>query len=313
LLMHMNAPMTPKAKLKVWAREVRAPFFTAAIVPTLLGTAIAWYEEAAFNLLFFALTLAGTVLAHAGTNVVNDYFDFKSGTDRVNRNRTTFNGGSPFILEGLLTPREVYTGALVLFGACACVGFYLAYEVSYLVFVLGVIGCGFGYFYTSPKVNLAGRGLGEFAVGMGFGPIIVVGAYLVQTGVFSWTVLLEGLPVGFLIGLVLFINQFPDMEADKSVGKNHWVARMGLEAAALWYVGVVAATFTTIVALWLAGVYPLWTLVALLPALVAVKAVRIVLEKRTDVRQLVPAQAMTIQTHLLVGLLLTAGFLVATL
>jgi 1,4-dihydroxy-2-naphthoate octaprenyltransferase len=291
----------------IWLAELRAPFFTASLVPTLLGAALAYESDGAFDPLLFVLTLAGVVFAHAGTNVVNDYFDFKSGTDMANKNRTPFNGGSPFLITGLLTPREVYWGAMTFFGLCAAIGLYLAYEVTYWIVPLGVMGIGLGYFYTSPRLNLAALGVGEFAVGLGFGPLVVLGAYMVQTGEFSIAALLAGLPVAFLIGLVLFINQFPDMEADGSVGKNHWVVRMGLRKASFWYAGLMATTFVTVVALWAVGVYPAWSLLALMPAAIAVKAVKTVLDKYGSFRELVPAQAMTVQVHLTVGLLISAG------
>ncbi|MGD9962369.1 MAG: prenyltransferase [Thermoplasmata archaeon] len=301
------------SKLKIWLLELRAPFFTASLVPTLLGAAIAWEASEAFEPLLFILTLIGVVFAHAGTNVVNDYFDYKSGTDISNKNRTPFNGGSPFLVTGALTPKEVYWGAMSFFGICGAIGLYLAYTVSYWVIPLGIIGIGLGYFYTSPRLGLAAMGVGEFAVGLGFGPLVVVGAYLVQTGELSVVPLLAGLPVAFLIGLVLFINQFPDMEADGGAGKNHWVVRMGLRKASFWYAGIMVATFATVIALWAAGIYPVWSLVALIPAAIAYRAVRTVLVKYDSFRELVPAQAMTVQVHLTVGLLISAGLIVAGL
>lgn len=313
VMIAMTESLTSAAKLKIWFAEVRAPFFTATIVPVVLGTAIAWYEKQVFDLLLFGLALLGVVFIHAGTNVVNDYFDYRSGTDRVNRNKSPFNGGSPFIVQGVLTPKQVYKGAVTFFALGSVIGLYLAYEVSYIILVLGLLGVFLGYFYTSPRVNLAALGIGEVAVGLGFGPLVIAGAYVVQTGEFSWPVVLAGLPVGFLIGLVLFINQFPDMEADGSVGKTHWVVRMGLEQASIWYAGLMAATFVTIIGLWLADIYPLWALVGLVPAVIAVKAVKVVLEKRKEFRELVPAQAMTIQVHLLVGVLLVVGYIAAGL
>lgn len=299
------------SKLKVWLLELRAPFFTAAVVPTLLGAALAWESADVFDPILFVLTLIGVVFAHAGTNVVNDYFDFKSGTDMANKNRTPFNGGSPFLITGVLTPKEVYWGAMTFFAMCGIIGLYLAFAVSYWIIPLGIIGIGLGYFYTSPRLNLAAMGVGEFAVGLGFGPLIVEGAYLVQTGDLSVAAFLAGLPVAFLIGLVLFINQFPDRDADGNAGKTHWVVRMGLHKAAFWYAGLMTTTFVTVIVLWAAGIYPIWSLIALVPAAIALKAVRIVLAKYSSVRELVPAQAMTIQIHLTVGLLISAGLIAA--
>lgn len=312
----MNGSETERAKpgLKVWIQETRVPFLlSAAIVPTAFGGVFAWHETSSFDILLFALTLAGVVFLHAGTNVVNDYFDYRSGTDRINRNKSPFNGGSPFLIDGVLTPRQVYHEALVLFAIGGAIGFILAFLATPMIMPLGVLGVALGYFYTSPKVNLAARGVGEIAVGLGFGPLVVGGTYAVQTGTLALIPFIAGLPTGLLIGLILFINQFPDMEADRSVGKTHWVARVGLARAATWYVALMAAAFASIVALWVAGVYPALALLGLIPIIVAYRAIRIVLSKHGQLRELVPAQLMTIQTQLLVGALVTVGFLASKL
>jgi 1,4-dihydroxy-2-naphthoate octaprenyltransferase len=298
-----------RPRVKLWIQEVRVPFLlSAAIVPTAFGGVFAWHETSSFDWLLFTLTLVGVLLLHAGTNVVNDFFDYRSGTDRINRNKTPFNGGSPFVVDGILTPSEIYRAALTFFVAGAAVGILLAFLATPLIVPLGVLGVGLGYFYTSPRVNLAARGFGEIAVGMGFGPLVVGGAYAVQTGVLAWTPFVAGFPIGLLIGLMLFINQFPDMEADGKVGKTHWVVRMGLSKAAVWYVALMAISFMSIVALWLADVYPILALIGLIPVIIAVRAGGIVLSRHSQFKELVPAQMMTIQTQLLVGTLVTLGF-----
>ncbi|UCE44608.1 MAG: prenyltransferase [Methanobacteriota archaeon] len=305
----MDAEERPKPGLKVWFLEMRAPFFTATIVPTTFGAVFAWYEDVAFNGLLFIVTVLGVLFLHAGTNVVNDYFDYRSGTDRINKNRSPFNGGSPFIVEGILTPQQVYRAAVIFYAVGGVIGLALALTTSLLVIPLGVLGIGLGYFYTAPKVHLAAKGLGEIAVGLGFGPLVVGGAYIVQSGEFALAPFVAGLPIGLLIGLVLFINQFPDAEADGAVGKTHWVVRMGLSRAAVWYTAIMATAFVLIIVLWLAGVYPLMALLGLVPSVIALKAVSTALKEYKQPSRLLPAQAMTVQTHLLVGLLLTVGLI----
>lgn len=309
----MSTRLTPARKLSIWVAELRAPFFTAAIVPAVLGAAMAWYETDRIDMVLLGLTLLGVVSIHGGTNVVNDYFDFKSGTDRINKSRSQFNGGSPFIVEGVLGPEEVYRAAALLFAIGSAIGFYLAYVSTPSIIALGIIGVALGYSYTNPKVNLAAKGVGEIAVGAGFGPLVVGGAYVVQTGTLSPHAFIAGIPVGLLIGLVLFINQFPDREADAAVGKNHWVVRLGTERSSAVYVVMLALAFSTIPALWMTGVYPIWTLLGLLSMLIAPKAIEAVLDRHDDARALIPAQAITVQMHLLSGLLIPLGFLVSGL
>jgi len=274
---------------------------------------MAWYETDRIDMVLLGLTLLGVVSIHAGTNVVNDYFDFRSGTDMINRNRSPFNGGSPFIVEGVLRPEDVHRAAVLLFAIGSAAGFYLAYVSTPYIIALGIIGVALGYSYTSPRVNLAAKGVGEIAVGAGFGPLVVGGAYSVQTGTLSPYAFIAGIPVGLLVGLILFINQFPDREADAAVGKNHWVVRLGTERSSAVYVVLLALAFSAIFALWVTGVYPVWALLGLLSMVIAPKAVEAVLARHDDSRALIPAQAATVQMHLFSGLLVSLGFLVSGL
>ena len=303
-----------RPRVRLWIQELRVPFLlSAAIIPTALGGVFAWHETDSFDVLLFLLTLAGVLLIHAGTNVVNDYFDYRSGTDRINRNKTPFNGGSPFVVEGVLRPSEIYRAAIILFAIGGSIGLLLAFLATLWIIPVGILGVALGYFYTSPRVNLAAKGVGEIAVGLGFGPLVVGGTYAVQTGALAWAPFAAGVPTGLLIGLILFINQFPDREADGTVGKNHWVVRMGLHKAAIWYAVIMATAFASIIVLWAIGVFPALALLGLVPALLAFRASKIVMERYSQFKELLPAQMMTIQTQLLVGGLLTVGLVASGL
>jgi len=294
-------------KAKIWFLELRAPFFTAAILPVLIAAAFVFWEKDAFDLFLILVTVAGTVSLHAGTNMINDYFDYKSGDDARNQARTPFNGGSPFLIEGMLKPKSVLATALMAFGVGGLIGLYLAWTITWWILPLGVIGGLLGLLYVAPKVNLAGRGVGEIAVGLGFGPLMTMGTYLVLTGDISWISFLIGLPIGFLILLVLYINQFPDMEADASVGKDHWVVRLGRKKARIGYPLILMITYASAVMMIPFGVMPALSLIFLITIPLAYKASKIVLANADNVRALIPAQALTIQIHLIGGLLLAGG------
>jgi 1,4-dihydroxy-2-naphthoate octaprenyltransferase len=294
-------------KAKIWFLELRAPFFTAAILPVLIAAAFVFWEKDAFNLFLILVTVAGTVSLHAGTNMINDYFDYKSGDDARNQARTPFNGGSPFLIEGMLKPKSVLAAALMAFGVGGLIGLYLAWTITWWILPLGVIGGLLGLLYVAPKVNLAGRGVGEIAVGLGFGPLMTMGTYLVLTGDISWISFLIGLPIGFLILLVLYINQFPDMEADASVGKDHWVVRLGRRKARIGYPLILVITYASAVMMIPFGVMPALSLIFLITIPLAYKASKIVLANADNVRALIPAQALTVQIHLISGLLLAGG------
>jgi 1,4-dihydroxy-2-naphthoate octaprenyltransferase len=308
-------------KVGMWLGELRAPFFTAAIIPVIAGGVTAWAYFGVFLPLEFFLTLMGAVFLHAGTNVINDYFDYKSGNDTINDEKNQpFSGGSPYLPAGRLSPSSVYATAIVFFAAGSAIGLYLAFAMGlqkgWVVILLGIVGVGAGYFYVEPRINLCGRGVGELFIGLCFGPLMVFGAFYVQTRSFSIIPLVVGIPIGFLIAAVVYINQFPDYNADRAVGKRNIVVRLGRKKAVRGYHAVIACVYLSIAVAALAGLLrylpahlsvsslsPL-SLVALATIPLAVKSSGILNRHYSEHEKLVPAQAFAIATHLLTGLLL---------
>lgn len=298
---------SPTRKAKIWLLELRAPFFTADLVPVLFGAALAYWAKDAFDLLLLLLAMAGAMSLNAGTNMINDFFDYMNGGDVINNARSPFNGGTPFLTDGVLEPRQVLLAALIAFGIGGAIGLYLAWTISWWILPIGLAGGLLGFLYAAPKANLAGRGVGEIAVGLSFGPLAVLGTYVVLTGEVALLPFLAGIPIGLLIGLILYINQFPDMEADARVGKNHWVVRLGRKKASAGYPIILGITYGCVGVAVLLALMPPFALLFLLTIPLALKASKTVLENAEDVRALLPAQAMTIQIHLFGGLLLAAG------
>jgi 1,4-dihydroxy-2-naphthoate octaprenyltransferase len=297
-------------KVKGWLAEIRAPFFTATVVPILLGGVIAWARTGSFHLGLFLLAMAGGLLLHTGTNVANDYYDHLSGTDDRNVEFVRpFTGGSRMIQEGVLTPREVLTGALVAFGLAAVVGLYLAYVRGPVIVILGLVGIFSGFFYTAPPLNLVSRGIGEFFIGLNFGLLMTIGSYFVQTGSLAWEPAIASIPVGLLIAAVLYINEFQDAPADASAGKDHLVVRLGRARAAWGYLFLILLTYVSIFLAALFRVTSPFTLVALATLPVGVRAVQVARAHYDDHLRLVPANAATVFIHLVTGLLLSAGYL----
>jgi 1,4-dihydroxy-2-naphthoate octaprenyltransferase len=297
-------------KFKIWLAEVRAPFFTATIVPILLGAMIAWARTGTLHFGHFLLAMLGGLLLHTGTNVANDYFDHRSGTDDVNVEFVRpFTGGSRMIQNGMLTPREVISGALAAFALACVVGLYLAYVRGPLILVLGVVGIFSGFFYTAPPFNLVSRGIGEFFIGLNFGVLMTLGSYFVQTGQLAWEPVVASIPVGLLIAGVLYINEFQDAPADGAVGKDHLVVRLGRKRAASVYLLLMVATYAVIALAALLRITSPFTLVALATLPVAVRAIGVARAHYDEYLKLVPANAATVFIHLLTGLLLSAGYL----
>ncbi|MBI2860878.1 MAG: 1,4-dihydroxy-2-naphthoate octaprenyltransferase [Chloroflexi bacterium] len=298
-----------KMKLKSWRTAVRIPFLTASGVPVLLGGAIAWFTTGSFQWGLFLLTLIAGLLIHTGANVINDYFDHRSGNDEANREFVRpFSGGSRVIQLGLLSPVEVLAGALVAFFISALIGFYLAWTAGPLVLVLGAIGLVSSAFYTGGPLNWARKGVGELLVGLNFGILMTLGAYYVQTSSFSWLPVIAAVPVALLIAAVLYINEYPDYLADRQVGKNTLVVRLGRERATVLYALMMAGVYLSIAAAAAAGALPLTSLLGLLTLPLAVRAIRYARKYHSSSFELIPANAMTVTSHLATGLLLTLAF-----
>lgn len=296
-------------RLKIWFKATRAPFLTATFVPVVLGTTVAWYETGQFGWVNFLITLVGVSFLHLGTNLTNDYFDHRSGNDWVNKNYTQFNGGSRVIQDKLIAPRGILIFALSCFAIGFLCGLWLNHRLSTnIVLYLGLVGVFCGFFYTAAPVKIGYSGWGELIVGLCFGPLVVLGAYYVQTLSFSWIALLASLPVGILVGLILYINEFPDYEADKSVNKMTLVVLLGKEKALKFYQILLSLIYLFIILNVIFKLFSPFVLVTLLTLPIAFKTMATAQKNYNEVSPLLPANAATIGLHSLIGLLLCVGF-----
>lgn len=305
-------PVEPEKRMsraKTWAMEMRAPFLTASIIPVILGTAIAWASFGIFNWFYFILVLIGGIAIHIGTNVANDYFDHKSGTDEVNKEFVRpFTGGSRMIQRGLMTPREVLAEALIFFAIGAAIGLYLAWQVGWIILAIGIVGIFSGFFYTAPPVNLASRGIGELFVGLNFGILMTLGAFFVQTATLSWEPVLAAVPVALLIAALLYINQFQDYTADKAVGKKHLVVRLGKKRAVDGYIALMVSTYISVILFSLLGWISIYTLIILISLPLVVLGIYFAKKYHSKRFELAPANALTVTSHLIIGILLIVGY-----
>jgi 1,4-dihydroxy-2-naphthoate octaprenyltransferase len=298
-------------RFKLWFAEVRAPFFTATIVPIVLGAVIAWARGEPFHWGLFLLTLLGGLFMHAGANMINDYMDHLRGTDAANVEFVSpFTGGSRMIQNGLLTARSILIASVLSLGMGSIIGTYLASQRSWLILPMGVIGVLSAVLYVTPGFSLSAIAVGELFIGLNFGTLMTLGAYTVQTTRLSWEPIIASLPVALLIAAVLYINEFQDAVADGSVGRRHLVVRLGKRRAAWGYAAIMAATYLCIVFAVLARSVTRWEALGLLTVPLAWKAVQNALLHYDDSQRLAPTNAGTIQVHMLTGLLLIVGYVI---
>jgi len=304
---------TPRpSRWALFVNATRLPFLTATFVPVLLGTAVAW-RDGALNLGLFALSLIGAALFHLGTNVLNDYFDHRSGADEANLTPTPFAGGSRLIQRGLIEPAGLLRLALGLYLAGTVVGLVLVALRGTELIWFGLAGFGLGFLYTAPPVRLVHRGFGELAVGLGFGPVIVLGSYWVQAQGWSREAVLLSIPVGLLIAAVLYINEVPDRMWDAKAGKRTIITRLSPAMSINGYGLLMAAAYLAIVAGVAAGALPVPTLLGLLTVPMAWRAFQGLRRHHAYPYRLIPANATTVFAHLFTGLLMFVGYVVAVL
>jgi 1,4-dihydroxy-2-naphthoate octaprenyltransferase len=157
-------------------------------------------------------------------------------------------------------------------------------------------------------LSYRGHGLGEITVGIGFGPVIVLGAYYIQAQRLSYLPLIASIPIGILILLVLLINEFPDQEADKKTGKHTLTVVLGKKSAAGLYVVLLLFVYLTTLLFVIAHILPKLSLICFFTVPLAVKAAKIILANWNVTNKLIPASSATIALHLFFGLLLTLSF-----
>jgi 1,4-dihydroxy-2-naphthoate octaprenyltransferase len=294
-------------------RTTRLPFLSATFVPVLLGIAIA-ASHGAFDLWLALLTVIGAAFAHLGINVANDIFDTLSGADEANPNPTKFSGGSRVVLYDLVTLRGLIALDAVLFGAAAAIGLFLVWATGSLtLLIIGLAGIAIGLAYTAPPLKLVYRGLGEIAVALGFGPIMLLGAYVVQTGTLSWEATVASVPVAILISLVLYVNEIPDRAGDAAAGKRTLPVRLPADVVTNLYLGAAIVAFGLIVTGVVSGLFPPFTLLALAAAPLAVRVYNGIRAKYESPYALMGVMATNVSLHLYVGLGLLAGYVIAIL
>src|SRR5918992_2741047 len=294
----------------LFLRATRLPFLTATFVPVLLGIAVAGWTNG-FNWWVALLTVIGGACIHLGLNVANDVFDTRSGADAANVNPTQFSGGSRVVHYGLLSLRAIALLSAGFYAVGIGIGLALAALRGWELLWVGVAGALISVFYTAPPLKLVHRGLGEITVFLGFGPIMALGAYFVQAQEYDLELLLASLPVGILIALVLYVNEIPDRPADAAAGKGTLPVRLSKDAVVNLYAAAVALAFGLIVVFAVAGWIVRPTLIALAAAPLAVPVYRALRDHYEEPYALMPAMAKNIQLHLLTGVLLIAGYLIA--
>lgn len=289
----------------------RPAFLTITFVGCLLGLATAQHGGVALNASLAVVTMLFALVAHAGVNVVNDYYDACNGSDARNTQRIfPFTGGSRFIQNGVLTQRATARFGFALLAAVIPAGAWLTLHSEAGLLAIGAAGLFIAWAYSAEPLKLNSRGLGELCVAIGFA-LIVVGTDFVQRKTFSATAFNAALPYAWLVTAILYINQFPDRAADAAAGKRHWVVRLAPRQAAWGYALLALLAYAWLTISVVQGYLPAAALAALATLPLSLRAQQQLTRYADTPGELAPAIRMTLAAAHLHGILL-AGALFLT-
>lgn len=287
---------------------MRVPFLVLAPVSIFLGYATASVSSLLIDQFDLVLVLAGALLAHISVNMFNEYHDFRSGLDATTI-KTPFSGGSGALLENPQAAKAVLFGAVASLTLTVFIGIYFIVSQGMLIVPFGIVGVLIILTYTQwlnqhPFLCL-------IAPGLGFGPLIVVGTQVVLTGELSALASIASLVPFFLVNNLLLLNQFPDIAADRRVGRRHFPIVYGERKGIVLYGNTVMATCGVIVLGILTGIFPELSIVCLFPMGMAVLIFFGIARHGTSLSRLLPYLGMnvgvTIMTSLFLGLSIIYG------
>jgi 1,4-dihydroxy-2-naphthoate octaprenyltransferase len=287
----------------------RPAFLSVTLVGCLLGLASAKVGGAVLDPLKATLTVFFAMVAHAGVNVINDYYD--SGTDGLNTERLfPFTGGSRFIQNGVLSLSATGRFGYALLLSVIPAGLWLTLNSATGLMLIGLLGLLVGWAYSAPPLKLMSRGLGEWAVAAGF-LLIVMGSDFVQRGEFSFLPVAAGLGYALLVANVLYINQFPDVKADGAAGKRTVIVRLGPLSARWGYALIAVLAHGWLIFQVGRHALPPIAAVAALTLMFSLKAARILMAHAAEPGELEPAIKLTILGANLHGAALALALVVA--
>jgi 1,4-dihydroxy-2-naphthoate octaprenyltransferase len=247
------------------------------------------------------------MIAHAGANLLSDYFDFETQVDR----KGTF-GSSGLLLEKKMHPGEILRGGLfALLIACA-IGLYFVFVTPKGTFLLWLmlIGGIFAVFYAAAPIAFKYRALGDIAVFVSFGSPMVLGSYYIQAHRFSWGPVLYALPIALLVDAILHSNNLRDIQSDRAVSIRTIPILIGEGSSKIMYYALVLGAYllTVFLIVWAGlSVFSLLTLLSLPLAIRLVKRVRN--KDKIPAEEFAMIDAATAQFHLVFGILMIVSLL----
>ncbi|HII36808.1 MAG TPA: prenyltransferase [Nitrosopumilaceae archaeon] len=290
--------------LSTWFRVIRIRFLLSSVIAVCLGLAINWWHHQTIDVFSASLTFAGVIALHASVDLLNDYWDFKRNIDTKTK-RTNFSGGTGVLPEGLLKPKEVYVAGVVALILGAAIGGYFIFVNGVIIAIILTFAIVSIYFYSTRIVD---SGLGELFVAIK-GTMIVLGAYFVQSSEIVTESVLGGIVLGVLSSMVLFVNSFPDFDADKASGRRTLVILLGKKRATsiIWIFSSIA--YGVIIVGVATQTLPVFSLITLFTIPLLIKSGQELKQSFDNIEKLVPVMRSCVLYSRITGVLLVLSFL----
>jgi 1,4-dihydroxy-2-naphthoate octaprenyltransferase len=294
-------------KLKYLLGTMRPAFLTLPPVCVAVGVGTAYWETRSINLWQVLLVLIGAISAHICVNVFNEYFDYRSGLDAQTQ-RTPFSGGSGTLPARPELEKATLALACVSFAITALVGLYFVWLRGWQLLPLGIFGMFLLVAYTiwlayNPITSLV-------APGLGFGVLMVMGTHFALTGTYTWTAFIASLVPTFLVSNLLLLNQFPDVEADQSIGRRHYPITIGRTASSTIYGVLLLLTYLSVIVGVILLQLPIFSLLVLFSVPLAWRAYRGSRQNAVNIPALVPSMGVNVIINLVTPLLLAIGLFI---
>lgn len=288
---------------QVWWQMIRPHTLTAAFVPVLLGTALAFKQGDIHFGLFFAMLIA-SLLIQAATNMFNEYYDFKRGLDTEH----SVGIGGTIVRDGI-KPKTVMQLALGFYGIALLLGVYICMNSSWYLALVGLICMAVGYLYTGGPFPISYTPFGEFFSGLFMGMFIILITFFIQTGTVTTESILFSIPILVLVSAINLSNNIRDLDGDKENGRKTLAVLFGKKRAVILLAIMFTFSYLWVLGLIISGSAPMWTALVILSTVKPIKAI-LVFKKGSLPIQMAPAMKATAQTNTFFGLLFAIGIFV---
>ena len=298
-----------RTRFSLWMQAIRPFSYTAVIAPTLIGAmgALAFFHGK-IDWILLPFIMIGAILLQVGGNLMSEYHDFILKVDR----KETY-GSSRILVDELLAPRTILRAANLSFILGVLFGLVTVfYRADFILLWLGLVGLVCGYMYGARPLRLKYIALGDLAIFLSFGPLMVFGSYYALCGDFNSNLFAIALPISFLVIAILHANNTRDIKHDGEAKIKTMALLLGVKGSIYYYDALVIGSYIATIAMIAFKILPIWSLLVLLSLPPAIKNIKTMhkaeFEKPQEISML---DVFTAQHHLLFGLLFSIALLLA--